>query len=87
MFISGIPALIVAVTAAARTETYDMSQDIIEEFTCGTVKFTAKVERTRHVLDVVVRKITEYNVGYDEECQDNRPSHVIANISDWYRCL
>ncbi|XP_078358143.1 uncharacterized protein LOC144642912 [Oculina patagonica] len=42
----GIPALIVGIMAAARTETYDMSQAIIEEFMCGSIKFTAKIERT-----------------------------------------
>jgi len=50
----GIPALIVGITAAARTKTYDMSQDIIQDIWCGSIKFTSKEERTRHVLDEVI---------------------------------
>jgi len=42
----GIPALIVGITTAARTKTYDMSQDMIEDIWCGSIKFAAKVERT-----------------------------------------
>jgi len=53
LFLSGIPALIVGITAAARAKTYDMSQDMIEDIWCGSIKFAAKVERTRHVLDKV----------------------------------
>lgn len=41
----------VGITAAARHRTYDMGQAIIEDIWCGSVKFAAKVERTRHVLD------------------------------------
>jgi len=28
-----------------------MGQAIVEDILCGSVKFTAKVERTRHVLE------------------------------------
>ena len=45
--ISGIPAAIVAVTAAARPQTYDMNQIIFEDFMCGSQKFTSTVNRTR----------------------------------------
>jgi len=31
-----------------------MRQDIIEDFWCGSIKFTSRVERTRHVLDEVM---------------------------------
>ncbi|KAJ7328564.1 hypothetical protein OS493_024481 [Desmophyllum pertusum] len=41
----GIPAVIVGITAAARTETYNMSQAIIKDFMCGSIKFSAKIER------------------------------------------
>lgn len=51
LFILGIPALIVCITAAARHRTYDMGQIIIEDIWCGSVKFAAEIERTRHVLD------------------------------------
>ena len=51
LFLSGIPALTVGITAAARTETYDMGQTIIEDIWCGSIKFAAKLERARYVLD------------------------------------
>ncbi|CAH3033598.1 unnamed protein product [Porites lobata] len=43
----GIPAAIVAITAAARPQTYDMNQIIFEDFMCGSQKFTSTVNRTR----------------------------------------
>ena len=54
IILSGVPALIVGITAAARTETYDMGQTIIEDIWCGSIKFSAKVERARYVLDEVI---------------------------------
>ena len=45
--ISGIPAAIVAITAAARPQTYDMNQIIFEDFMCGSQKFTSTVNRIR----------------------------------------
>ena len=48
IYILGIPALIVGITAAVRTETYNMSEPITQEFMCGSIKFTAKTNRTRY---------------------------------------
>ena len=47
-FIPGIPAVIVGITAAARTKTYDMSQPIKEYFMCGALNFTSEVEQLRY---------------------------------------
>lgn len=43
----GIPAIIVGITAAARTSTYDMNQPINKSFICGDVEFTSQVNRSR----------------------------------------
>lgn len=42
----GIPAAIVAITAAARPQTYDMNQIIFEDFMCESYKFTTTINRT-----------------------------------------
>ena len=48
----GIPAVIVGLIAAIRPSTFDMGKVQYEDITCGSLNFSAEVQRTRYDLKV-----------------------------------
>ena len=44
----GIPAVIVGLISAIRPSTFDMRKSQYEYITCGSLKLTAEIQRTRY---------------------------------------
>ena len=44
---TGLPAIIVGLTAAIRPETYDMSKTYYKDVMCGSLKLSAEIMRDR----------------------------------------
>ena len=50
----GIPAVIVGLIAAIRPNTFDMGKAQYEDVTCGSLNFTAEIQRTRYDSSLIL---------------------------------